>query len=621
MHRLQLHYTLGRASGPALVRNPLIDLLQAVATQGSISAAARALDLSYRHVWGELKRWEDELGNGLVTWEKGQAARLTPFGDKLMWAERQAQVRLAPQIEALRGRPRACLCGRLRRKRACADLVRQPRQRPGKRCANTRWHWARRSRRTMTRTGRCIWTSGFAAAWMRSARSTKGAARWPAFIRCRHRRQGRWPNAPTSRCCVLGSTRSSGSRSVCRAWSWHPAIRWACQRLQDLASTRARFVNRALGTGTRLLLAELMQQCGMTEADICGFERTEPSHAAVAHAVADGSADFGLGIEVAARQLQGLDFVRLASESYHLVCLRSRRWSNQPRRPCALCCAAPAWQQQLTGNGRLPAATLRRGVAAARSAAVVAVHKAQDRKPAKAGRSHCGSWKFLKRGCFMRSRVANEAPRKTLWVPKQDCEYSRHGSATKPGYGRAVLPVHSHTSPQRNPRRLSAWAAISHSTSAGRRRPAQRHQASASHQLTWVAGWPPSMRRGAEAVLHHGAAGNADLLYIAWRPATRVEPSAPALGCNHCHPSGATARPVVSAIVDELDNLGPIHDLRIDLELGHCHRVLRTFVVEHESAAVDTAHAPGPGRNQQRRTRRAADQESRCPAARPAPAP
>ena len=77
MHRLQFHYTLSRQTSPALVRNPLIDLLQAVSTQGSISAGARALGLSYRHVWGELKRWEQELGNELLVWEKGQSARLT----------------------------------------------------------------------------------------------------------------------------------------------------------------------------------------------------------------------------------------------------------------------------------------------------------------------------------------------------------------------------------------------------------------------------------------------------------------------------------------------------------------------------------------------------------------
>ena len=83
------------------LRNALMDLLHAVREQGSISAAAKALGLSYRHVWGELKRWEAELGHTLIVWDKGQPARLSEFGDKLLWAERQAQARLAPQIEAL----------------------------------------------------------------------------------------------------------------------------------------------------------------------------------------------------------------------------------------------------------------------------------------------------------------------------------------------------------------------------------------------------------------------------------------------------------------------------------------------------------------------------------------
>jgi putative molybdopterin biosynthesis protein len=76
VHRLQLHYTLSKDSSPAQVRNPLIDLLQAVSSQGSISGGARALGLSYRHVWGELKRWEDELGNELLVWEKCPSDRI-----------------------------------------------------------------------------------------------------------------------------------------------------------------------------------------------------------------------------------------------------------------------------------------------------------------------------------------------------------------------------------------------------------------------------------------------------------------------------------------------------------------------------------------------------------------
>jgi molybdate-binding protein len=94
------------------------------------------------------------------------------------------------------------------------------------------------------------------------------------------------------------------------------------QSVRDLQRTRARFVNRALGTGTRLVMDELLAQNGLQGADLCGFDTTEPSHTAAAHAVASGSADVALGIEVAARA-QGLDFVALVQENYHLVCLKS----------------------------------------------------------------------------------------------------------------------------------------------------------------------------------------------------------------------------------------------------------------------------------------------------------
>src|SRR5438552_11814949 len=104
MRKIQLSYALVAGRGAAdAIRNPLMDLLHAVREHGSISAAAKALGVSYRHVWGELKRWEAQLGHTLIVWDKGQPARLTEFGEKLLWAERQAQARLAPQIEALRG--------------------------------------------------------------------------------------------------------------------------------------------------------------------------------------------------------------------------------------------------------------------------------------------------------------------------------------------------------------------------------------------------------------------------------------------------------------------------------------------------------------------------------------
>jgi molybdate-binding protein len=92
--------------------------------------------------------------------------------------------------------------------------------------------------------------------------------------------------------------------------------------LQDVQALSARFINRPLGTGTRVVLDELLAQNALVPEQFPGYDNTEPSHTAVAHAIASGSADVGLGIEVAARA-HGLDFVPLLEESYHLVCLKS----------------------------------------------------------------------------------------------------------------------------------------------------------------------------------------------------------------------------------------------------------------------------------------------------------
>ena len=70
---------------------------------------------------------------------------------------------------------------------------------------------------------------------------------------------------------------------------------------------------------TRLLLDALCEQQSVARSTLVGYENEEPSHAAVAQAVAAGQADTGLCIEAAARS-RDLDFVPLLWEEYFLVC-------------------------------------------------------------------------------------------------------------------------------------------------------------------------------------------------------------------------------------------------------------------------------------------------------------
>ncbi len=88
--------------------------------------------------------------------------------------------------------------------------------------------------------------------------------------------------------------------------------------LADLARAGVRYVNRQRGAGTRVLLDVMLAQLSIAPSLVDGYAREEPTHLAVAAAIASGRADAGMGIMAAARAL-GLDFVPLTTEPYDLV--------------------------------------------------------------------------------------------------------------------------------------------------------------------------------------------------------------------------------------------------------------------------------------------------------------
>jgi hypothetical protein len=67
-----------------------------------------------------------------------------------------------------------------------------------------------------------------------------------------------------------------------------------------------------------VLLDVMLGKLGITPSSVEGYAREEPTHLAVAAAIASGRADAGMGIMAAARAF-GLDFVPLAVEPYDLV--------------------------------------------------------------------------------------------------------------------------------------------------------------------------------------------------------------------------------------------------------------------------------------------------------------
>jgi putative molybdopterin biosynthesis protein len=86
----------------------------------------------------------------------------------------------------------------------------------------------------------------------------------------------------------------------------------------DLVRPGVRYVNRQRGAGTRVLLDHILGQLGISPDAVSGYAREEPTHLAVAAAIASGRGDAGLGITAAARAF-GLDFVPVTWEPYDLV--------------------------------------------------------------------------------------------------------------------------------------------------------------------------------------------------------------------------------------------------------------------------------------------------------------
>src|SRR5512133_4257725 len=85
-----------------------------------------------------------------------------------------------------------------------------------------------------------------------------------------------------------------------------------------LADSRCLMVNRNAGAGTRVLIDRLLEG-----ARPAGYSNQPRSHNAVAAAVAQRRADWGIAIESVAR-LYGLAFLPIAPEDYDFLLVESR---------------------------------------------------------------------------------------------------------------------------------------------------------------------------------------------------------------------------------------------------------------------------------------------------------
>jgi putative molybdopterin biosynthesis protein len=284
----------------------LLPLLREVARSGSLNQAVASLKLSYRLAWGLIGKMERLLDQPLVILERGRGARLSPLGARLVAADDTASRVLNKKLGgALRSLNRDVTA--LRRLAPARPLVIHA-------------------------------SHDLAIAELRDslprARGVILELLFRGSLEC-------LADLARKQCDIAGfhmpvPTTEEDPYVQYRPWLRTRSlrlVRFATRRqglivargnpkriktLADLASGRARFVNRQPGSGTRLMLDHLLAAARIPSSRINGYPSEEFTHAAVAATIASGMADAGFGIEAAAHQ-QGLDFVPLATERYYLA--------------------------------------------------------------------------------------------------------------------------------------------------------------------------------------------------------------------------------------------------------------------------------------------------------------
>ena len=293
------------ASRPHAPLDPRVPrLLGAIRAHGTLRAAAAEVGLSYRAAWNLVGETGRLLGVPVAELQRGRGTRLTPAGEQLVAADTRATQRLHEAGLEVDLGPRAA--GTARSAVAVAashDLLLTAFcdrwARPQGLIGELSFKGSFESLSALTRGEAQV--AGFHVA-MPMEEAAAGALRRlldprrDVLLRFAEREQG------------LIVPRGNPKR---------------LRSLADIAARHARFVNRQRGSGTRLLIDQLLQQDDVDPSAIRGYGTEEFTHLAVAATVAAGRADAGFGLRAAASRFK-LDFVPLRRETYWLAVRASR---------------------------------------------------------------------------------------------------------------------------------------------------------------------------------------------------------------------------------------------------------------------------------------------------------
>lgn len=281
----------------------LLQLLTTIRDQGSISSAATHANLSYRHAWGVLRRFENDFSAPLLEKSRGKGTTLTPLAEKLIWADKRITARLTPILESFASELEAILTSASVALRITAShgfAVDQLIKRLNLEDAPVEINYRNRLEAVMALSRNECDLAGFHVPVGEFKHATKTCLKWldpkqHTLIHLAYRTQGIF--------IAKGNPKN-------------------IQGLADLQRADVRFINRQTGSGTKMLLELLLKKENINPQKIPDYDNAEFTHSAIAAYVASNMADVGFGVETAAKRFD-LDFIPLARENYFFACKTS----------------------------------------------------------------------------------------------------------------------------------------------------------------------------------------------------------------------------------------------------------------------------------------------------------
>lgn len=295
----------------------LVAILAELDTSGKLTQAAERAGISYRHAWNLVAEWEAFFGAPLVLKERGRGSTLTPLGERLLWAARRAQARLAPELENLAAEFARSLNESL--DEASTGVVMQASH-----------DFAIGGLRDLCADEGIAMDLQYKGSFDALAALRRGECQVAGF----HVPEGPLGALMARRyaeCLPLEHYRLITFVTREQGLMVQPGNPKAIRAVADLCRSDVRMVNRQRGSGTRALLEFFISAEGLDRARIQGYDSEEATHSAVAALVAGQQADAGLGVRAAA-SLYRLAFVPLCTERYYLACHREELDSPPVRR-------------------------------------------------------------------------------------------------------------------------------------------------------------------------------------------------------------------------------------------------------------------------------------------------